>query len=226
MSLGKIDKAIATIEFILKKRRDLVERESRKIEISENKRIYIGQETELINCIEILIKRYKDDINKNLGRLPPQALELEQAVIGALLTEGGVKKYKGEEYGNGDGLIALKFLESKHFYDQRHQSIFNACVAINSRKETIDVRSAAAELRRMAELETVGAAYLTEVSSVVVNSHNVKQHGRVMIEMAIKREFITMAGQLMSEGYDSTKDCFEMLEYAENTLKSIKSWIK
>lgn len=225
MSFSKIDKAIATIEFILKKRKDLVDRESRKVEISENKKIYIGQETELIQCCEVLIRRYKDDINKNMGKLPPQALEIEQAIIGAIIFEPTDGEYNGVVLSN-QGKEVVKILIPEHFYDERHKLTFSACLSLLSRNGEINLRTIVTELRRLGHLEIVGAYYLAEVAAIMVNRHNLLANSRILIERAVKRELLVLAGQIISEGYDDTRDCFEMLESAEETFKGIKSWIK
>ncbi len=71
-----------------------------------------------------------------------------------------------------------------------------------------------------------GASYIAELTSRVSSAANIDYHGRIVVEMAMKRRLILMASRIMNDGYEDTKDVFDMLDEAEEDFNEIKSWIK
>jgi len=213
-TLANIDKAILSIEWILKDRQRIVDEMGRRVELNENQKIYIGKETELIKNVKLLIAACKVDFNKNLGKLPPQELDLEVAVLGALILEKPAQ-------------VVFGFLRVEHFYTDAHQEIYKACLSLRDKQEPVDMLSLVSELRSIGSLEkTGGAFYIAELSSKVCQSVNIEYHARILIERAVSRKLVTMAGNVLHRGYDLSQDCFELLDYADQQLNEVKEWTK
>lgn len=214
MSLAKIDQAIATINYIIKKRQKKIDEFTRRPSLSDTQRIFIGEETELINNIQTLVKHAKNSLAEHLGKMPPQAVDLEKCVLGAAIFENPAFK------------AVQLFLKPSHFYNESHKEIWDATLQVG-KIGLVDLKSVIAELRRKGMLESVGGhLYIVELTSAVSSSANIEYHARIIIEMAIKRELIRMSGSVLHDGYDDTTDCFELLETAEEQIKEIRSWIK
>jgi len=207
----KIDQAISIIEYLLKKKKKRIEEYSRKSVTTENEKIFMGDETQMISACDVLIKEVKNGINKTLGKLPPQAVDLEVAILGAIILEK-------------DGLPQIKsFLEPDHFYLESHKEIYKACLQI----EQLDLSTIVIQLRKNGTLELVGGAYyIAELTSKVSSAAHLPFHARILIEFAMKRKLIQMCGEVLEEAYKDSSDCFEVLAIAENEVNEIKAWIK
>lgn len=214
-TLSQLDKTIASTKYILKRRKEKVDEMSRRLDLNENQKIFIGQEHELIKNTQILIDHCKIDLNKQLGKLPPQALDLEESVLGAIILESpSLAKVES-------------FLKPDHFYSTQHHEIYKVCLKLRGESEPIDMRTVVIELRRIGMMEVVGGAHkVAELASKVSSSSNIEYHARVLVEMAIKRQLIVMAGKLLMDGYEDQTDCFELLDYAEEQVKELSAWKK
>jgi len=213
MSLSKIDQAIAIINFSLKQRRKRVEEHANRVQLSANDRIKIGEEEKLFQNIEILITQCKNYANSWQGKLAPQATELETAVLGAMILEVPAQ-------------AIISILEPIHFYKEENAWIFEAMQTMQKRKENIDMLSLVVYLRKTDMIEKVGGAhYIAELTARVASSANIEYHARVLIEMAVKRELIKMCGTVMKDSYGDS-DFSELIDYTEDQLKTIKSWIR
>lgn len=215
MSLSKVDQSISVIRFLIKKKRRRIDEISKKVAPTESEKIFIGQELEMIQNTETLIEAFTKEINKNLGRIPPSDGELEETVLGAVVLEG-------------DALARIKdFLLVDHFYLQSSKLIYGAVLKLQKAGNPIDMRTVVSTLRHDGHLEAVGGALkIAEITSKVVSSGHLEYHARILVEMALKRELITVGSKLISDGYDENADCFDMLDYATKTIKQITAWIK
>ncbi len=214
MALSNVEKAISVAEFILKKRKRLVDDMSRKVQITENQKIYIGEETELIKMVEAIIKQARANINIQLGKLPPQALDLEEAVLGAILLEGKVQD-------------VIKILETKHFYKPENQEVFSAIKRVWNADKPVDMKTVVYDLKKYGLLEKVGGAYyIAELTSKVSQSTNIATHAHILIEMAVKRQLILIGGKVMQEAYEDTSDALELLDLVNEEVKVVNGWIK
>ncbi len=202
MSLSKLDKAIATIEFLTKKKKERVGELSARLDLNENQKIFIGQELEMIQATHTLLRFAKQDFNIELGKLPPQALDIEEAVLGAVMLEA---KALPE-------VLEMK-LKVHHFYTEPHREIFKACCLLNNRNEPVDMRTVVFELRRLKTLDVVGGAtYIAELTSKVSSAANIKYHAAIIIQQSIKRELILLGGHMIRRGYEDATDCFELVD--------------
>lgn len=143
------------------------------------------------------------DISESLGKLPPQATDLEEAVLGALMLETNALS------------DVIEFLRVDHFYSEQHKEIFTAIIDLFKESNPVDMRTVVAQLRKNGKLEIVGGAYyIADLTSKVSSVANIEYHARIIIEMAIKRSLITAASEIHHDAYDDTTDVFDLLEKA------------
>ncbi|MBS1977017.1 MAG: replicative DNA helicase [Bacteroidetes bacterium] len=150
------------------------------------------------------------DITENLGKLPPQALDLEEAVLGALMLEKNALT------------AVVEFLRPEHFYTEQHKEIYQAIVDLFKTSEPVDMRTVVAQLRKNGKLELVGGAYyIAELTSKVSSAANIEYHARIIIEMAIKRELIQISSEVQHDAYEDTQDVFDLLDKTEQAIFAI-----
>lgn len=141
------------------------------------------------------------------GRIQPQATDLEEAVLGALMID------------NNALTNVIDILKPEVFYKNAHQLIFNSIHKLFSRSEPVDILTVTAELRKSGELETVGGAYyITSLTNRVASSANIEFHSRIIIQKYIQRELIRISSEIINEAFEDSSDVFEMLDNAEKNL--------
>jgi replicative DNA helicase len=145
------------------------------------------------------------------GKVPPQATELEEAVLGAIMLE----KDKLAE--------VLEIIQSSDcFYVDANQKIYAAIRRLFDKGMPVDLLTVTDELRKTDELEIVGGPYyLTRLSMSVVSSAHVEAHARIVMEKFIQRELIRISGNVISEAYEDSTDVFDLLDKAESNLYEI-----
>ncbi|QIX60143.1 replicative DNA helicase [Hymenobacter sp. BT18] len=141
------------------------------------------------------------------GKLPPQALELEAAVLGALMLEK-------------DALTTvIDLLKPQSFYKDGHQRIFKAILNLFDKSEPIDILTVTHELREMGELEAAGGAhYVANLTFKVNSAANIEYHARIITENSIKRELIRIASDIQRDAFEDTTDVFNLLDSTEQSL--------
>lgn len=157
--------------------------------------------------------RKADLSNVMYGKVPPQARELEEAVLGAILLE----KDKLSD--------VLEVLTSPDcFYVDAHQRIFSAIRRLPEKGQVVDLLTVTEELRRSDELELVGGAYfLTKLTMSVVSSAHVIAHARIVMEKYIQRELIRICGDMITNAYEDKTDVFDLMDKAETDLFEISN---
>ncbi len=152
-------------------------------------------------------KNFLTDFNGNLGKLPPQAVDLEEAVLGALMLEK-------------DALTSvIDILKPESFYKDAHQEIYRCIVILFNNSEPVDMLTVSNQLRQEAKLEMVGGAYyLTELTSRVNSAANVEFHARIVVEQSIKRELIRISSEIQQDAFEDTSDAFQLLDRTEQAL--------
>ncbi|MFM7668209.1 MAG: replicative DNA helicase, partial [Bacteroidota bacterium] len=156
------------------------------------------------------IKQSSNLMLSDLGKIPPQAVDIEQIVLGAMMLE------KNAVSKAGDILIPASF------YDPKHQYIYAAIRELFANTSPIDLITVTTLLKKRGELEAAGgAAYLSQLTSRVVSSAHIEFHARVISEKHIKRELIRMSSEVIRDSYDETKDVFDVLGNAEGELFQI-----
>lgn len=150
------------------------------------------------------------DLSESLGKLPPQALDLEEAILGALMLEKNALT------------AVVEFLRPEHFYTEQHKEIYTAIIELFKASEPVDMRTVVAQLRKAGKLEVIGGAYyIAELTSKVSSAANIEYHARIIIELAIKRELIQIASQIHHDAYEDTTDVFELLDKTEQNIFQI-----
>lgn len=146
----------------------------------------------------------------SMGKVPPQAVDLEEAVLGALMLEK-------------DALTnVIDILKVESFYKDAHQVIFRAILDLFTESQPIDLLTVTAQLRRNGTLEVAGGAfYVTELTSKVASAANIEYHARIITEQAIKRELISIASDIQKDAFEDTTDVFELLDKMEQSLFEI-----
>ncbi len=149
----------------------------------------------------------KASANIGLGKLPPQAVDLEEAVLGALMLEK-------------DALTTvIDILKPESFYKETHQLIYEAILQLFDNSEPIDLLTVTNQLRKMGDLEKIGGAYYISGLTQRINSAaNIEFHARIVSEQAIKRELINIASEIETEAYEDTTDTFVLLDKVEQRI--------
>ncbi|HTB07348.1 MAG TPA: replicative DNA helicase, partial [Bacteroidia bacterium] len=146
----------------------------------------------------------------DLGKLPPQALELEEAVLGALMLEK-------EALTN-----VIDILREDVFYREAHRKIFSSIRRLFERSEPIDILTVTNELRKTEDLESIGGAYyISQLTSKIASSANIEYHARILLQKYIQRELISFSSETIQNSYDGSLDVFELLDIAEKRLFAI-----
>jgi len=145
-------------------------------------------------------------ISEPSGRVPPQAIDVEQAVIGALLLE---KEAVAR---------VIEALPQDSFYDRRHAQIYSAVRSLFERDDPVDLVTVSEELKRRGEFEHVGSYYLAELTTRVASAANVDYHARIVAEKALLRNLISTMTGVVGQAYDPSTDAFELLDAAERNI--------
>jgi replicative DNA helicase len=146
----------------------------------------------------------------DFGKVPPQAIDMEEAVLGAIMLEKEAV------------ITILDILKPASFYKDAHQKIFKAVSDLSSREYPVDLYTVTEELRAHDELESVGGpVYLTQLTSKVVSAANVDYHARIVAQKYIQRELIRVATEIQNRSFDDSIDVTELLDFSENELFQI-----
>ena len=141
------------------------------------------------------------------GKLPPQALELEETVLGAMMID---KKGIDE---------VIDILTPESFYDKRHQEIYQAIYTLFQNSEPIDIRTLSNQLRKSGTLDLAGGDfYLVGLTQKVASSAHIEFHSRIILEKYIQRRLITISSEIIENAYNETVDVFDLLDEAEGKL--------
>lgn len=144
------------------------------------------------------------------GKLQPQALDLEEAVLGAMMLE--------KEAVN----TAIDILQPRSFYKESHQKIFEVIKELFNDSEPIDILTITNALKKKGELEIVGGPYyITQLTNRVASAANIEFHARIIAQKYIQRELIRISTEIITDAYDDTTDVFTLLDRAESSLFSV-----
>ena len=144
------------------------------------------------------------------GKLPPQAKDLEEAVLGAIMLEKSAFD------------TVVEILKPECFYVEAHQQIYRAMQSLAQKSQPIDILTVVEELKRREELELVGGPYyVTKLTNMVVSTANIDAHSRIILQKFIQRELIRISGEIISDSYEDSTDVFDLLDDAESKLFEI-----
>lgn len=143
----------------------------------------------------------------DMGKLPPQAMDLEEAVLGALMIDA-------------DALNAvIDILKPDSFYKEAHAQIFTAITELFQKGQPVDLLTVTHALRKSGTIELVGGPlFISQLTNRVASSANVETHARIIAQKFIQRELIRISNEVIRDAYDETSDVFDLLDKAENNL--------
>jgi|AntRauTorcE11898_2_1112593.scaffolds.fasta_scaffold00792_3 replicative DNA helicase len=144
------------------------------------------------------------------GKIPPQAIDIEQAVLGALMLERNALT------------TVIDILKPDVFYKEAHQKIYKAIQLLFSKTEPIDILTVTNQLKTNGELEEVGGPYyITQLTNRVASSANIEYHSRILLQKFIQREMIRISGDVIRDAYEDTTDVFQLMDKAEQDLFNV-----
>ena len=167
------------------------------------------------------LKSYNSNIDKSKiismerGKLPPQAIEIEEAILGALM----VDSQSADEC-----LMVLK--HSDVFYKESHKLIFEAIKQLHTNSENIDLLTVSHKLKVNGKLEMIGGDfYLIQLSQKVSSSAHIEFHSRIILQMWVKREMIKKCSEVIEKAYDVDGDVFDLIAQQSNNIDHISEQI-
>ena len=145
-------------------------------------------------------------------RVPPQNIEAEQAVLGAMLIDKeAIAK-------------ASEILTSSDFYREAHRVIFNAMLELYNKNEAVDMVTVTEILKRDNKLEDIGGlAYITSLANVVLTAANVKYHADIVAEKSVLRQLVRVSTEIAAMGYEANDDVGTLLDTAESRILEISN---
>ncbi len=144
------------------------------------------------------------------GKLPPQAVDLEEAVLGAVMIEK-------------DAINEISdLLREESFYVDKHQRIWRAIRTLDQSQRPIDLLTVTEQLKKQGDLEHAGGPfYIAQLTNKVASAANVKYHAHIIAEKLIQRQLISTSTEVIKDAYADTTDVFELLDKAEKNLFAI-----
>src|SRR4030095_13560860 len=144
------------------------------------------------------------------GKVPPQAKDLEEAVLGAIMLEKSAFD------------TVVEILKPECFYVEAHQRVFRSMQSLQQKNQPIDILTVVEELKRREELDLVGGPYyVTRLTNAVVSAANIETHSRIILQKFIQRELIRISGEIIGDAYEDSTDVFDLLDDAESKLFEI-----
>jgi replicative DNA helicase len=144
------------------------------------------------------------------GKVPPQAKDLEEAVLGAIMLEKSAFD------------TVVEILKPECFYVESHQRIYRSMQSLQQKNQPIDILTVVEELKTREELDLVGGPYyVTRLTNAVVSSANIEAHSRIILQKFIQRELIRISGEIIGDAYEDSTDVFDLLDDAESKLFEI-----
>ena len=145
--------------------------------------------------------------NASYAHLQPQALEVERAVLGALMNDR-------DAYA-----VVCEILSPESFYEQRNQLIYSAIRDLSLAEKPVDVLTVTDELERQGSLDKVGGAiYIADLSNKVASSANIEYHARIIAHKFLARQLISFASEIETKAFDGSMDIDDLMQEAEGSL--------
>ena len=162
------------------------------------------------NPLKIYENENQAIVNLSDGKIPPQALDLEEAVLGAMLIdEKGVNE-------------VIDILSPEVFYKKSHQLIFESIQRLFRESEPVDLLTVSADLKKNKNFEVIGGDfYLIGLSQKVSSSAHIEYHSRIIQQKFIQRKLITVSNEIISKSYNESTDVIDLLDEAESKLYDI-----
>lgn len=157
------------------------------------------------------IQGIRDAMNQTmgveLGKLPPQAVDLEEAVLGAMMLEPTALN------------AVIDILKPDSFYKDAHSKIYSAMMTLFTKGEPVDILTVTHTLRKENNLELVGGPlYISQLTNRIASAANIESHARIIAQKYIQRELIRISNDIIKDAYEESTDVFDLLDKAENNL--------
>jgi replicative DNA helicase len=151
-----------------------------------------------------------EQVNAQYGKIPPQAIEVEEAVLGALMLER-------------DAYITVAdIIDTRSFYKEEHQKIFEVIKYLSTHEKPVDLLMVTQELKNQNKLEEVGGPLvITQLTSKVASAAHIEFHARIIAQKFIQREMIRASTEIQTKAYDDTLDVDDLIDFSETTLFQI-----
>ncbi|CAN5154835.1 replicative DNA helicase [soil metagenome] len=144
------------------------------------------------------------------GKVPPQAKDLEEAVLGAIMLDKSAFD------------IVIEILKPECFYVDAHQRIFRAFQDLAQKSLPIDILTVVEQLKTTEELDMVGGPYyVTRLTNAVVSTANIEAHSRIVLQKFVQRELIRISGEIIGDAYEDSTDVFDLMDDAEDKIFQI-----
>ncbi|MTH17348.1 replicative DNA helicase [Flavobacterium sp. LC2016-01] len=149
-------------------------------------------------------------INLEKGKLPPQVIDLEEAVLGAMMIDK-----KGVD-------DVIDILQPDAFYKDAHKHIFEAILQLFTETQPIDLLTVSTQLKKNGKLDVAGGDfYLIQLTQKIASSAHIEFHSRIILQKFIQRSLIRISSEIIEESYDETTDVFDLLDKAESKLYEV-----
>ena len=146
-------------------------------------------------------------VDNTYGHLQPQALDVERAVLGALMIDR-------DAYA-----VVCEILYPESFYEQRNQLVYEAIRNLSMAEKPVDMLTVTDELERNGNIDKVGGpVYIAELSSKVASSANIEYHARIVAQKFLARQLISFASVIETKAFDGTVDVDDLMQEAEGSL--------
>lgn len=148
-----------------------------------------------------------EELNAQYGKIPPQAIEVEEAVLGALMLEKSTY------------ILVADILRQDSFYKEAHQKIFKVIQDLVANEKPVDLLMVTQELKNRQELEEVGGpVYITQLTSRVASAAHIEFHARIIAQKYIQRELIRISSEIQVKSFDDSMELDDLIDYAESSL--------
>ena len=152
-------------------------------------------------------RRRQQPVDNAYAHVPPQATEIERAVLGALMIDK-------DAYA-----VICEMLHPESFYEPRNQKIYSAIRELSMHESPVDVWTVTEQLAKQGDLEDVGGpGYVTELSSRVASSANIEYHARIIAQKSLARQLISFASVIETKAFDETVDVDDLMQETETAL--------
>lgn len=151
-------------------------------------------------------------VNSKMQKLPPQVVDIEKCVLGALMLE------------KDSITVIVDILKADYFYDHANRKIFSAILDLFNANLPIDIKTVINQLKKNNELEEVGGVfYIQSLTERVISAANIEYHAFLIFECAIKREIISIGSEMQRHAFEESTDPFDLIDNAEKKLLAISS---
>lgn len=145
------------------------------------------------------------------ARRPPQAIEAEAAVLGAMLLDPEAVP------------VVIQYLKPEHFYLHAHGLVYQAILSLFEQKAPVDITTVTAELRRMKEFEAIGGTpFLAALEGTILTTAHCEEHARLVLEKAVQRQLIQTATEIVQAAYDEGRRAEDLLNEAEQKIFELR----